>query len=256
MCVRLNSCFLNLASQNFMEKHCPFSPLVVVFLVQCLIGCTVAQTSTNFNTDQSSLLVLKSQITSDPSYVLTNNWTTKTSVCAWTGVTCDPRHNRVTGLAIQNMGLEGSIPPEIGNLSFLVSLNMSGNFFHGDMPKEIGNLQRLKELWLGFNKLTGPIPPTIFNISSLEIISLPNNSLSGNLPVGICSHRLLKSLDLHLNTFYGEIPSSLGQCSQLEHLLLSYNRFLGQVPREIGNLTQLEELDLTNNYLNGMILPL
>ncbi|KAI3470539.1 hypothetical protein Pfo_027202 [Paulownia fortunei] len=187
--------------------------------------------TSNINSDQSSLLALKFHITSDPYNVLTNNWTTKTSFCSWIGVTCDSRHNRVSELDISEMGLVGSIPPEIGNLSFLVHLNMRDNFFYG------------------------PIPPSIFNMSSLEVIVLTNNSLSGNLPVDICRHSLrrLRVLRLSENKFYGEIPSSLDQCSQLQEISLIYNNFTGNVPREIGNMTRLEALLLTSNNFNEEI---
>ncbi|GFQ08781.1 leucine-rich repeat receptor-like serine/threonine-protein kinase bam1 [Phtheirospermum japonicum] len=160
--------------------------------------------------------------------MLTNNWTTKTSVCSWIGVTCN--HYRVTELDISDMGLVGTISPEIGNLSSLVSLNIMGNFFHGY------------------------VPPSIFNMSSLEIISATNNSLSGRLAGDMCSHgvgRVVKVIDLSYNELYGEIPSSLEQCSQLEMIALFMNKFSGRVPREIGNITGLTALFLSFNDLDG-----
>lgn len=182
-----------------MKQDCSFSQLVLVLLFQY----TIAMNFTNLSTDQSSLLILKSHITSDPYNVLTNNWTTKTSVCSWTGVLCGVRHNRVTRLAIQNMGLEGTIPPEIGNLSFLVSLNLNGNLFHGNIPKEIGNLARLKELDLRLNTIDGELPPSLGQCSKLEHLLLSYNSFLGQIPGEIGNLTQLEELDLANNYLNG-----------------------------------------------------
>ncbi|EYU38093.1 hypothetical protein MIMGU_mgv11b021563mg [Erythranthe guttata] len=184
------------------------------------------------NIDQSSLLALKSHITSDPYNSLTNNWTTKTSICSWIGVTCDFRNNKVTELDISDMGLVGTIPPEIGNLSSLVKLNMRYNSFRGH------------------------IPLSLFNMSRLQDISVMYNSLSGSLPDDMCSGRYnmrgrLRVLRLSFNNFNGEIPSSLDQCSQLEFISLHKNNFVGNVPRQIGNMTRLRQLYLCWNNLTG-----
>ena len=72
----------------------------------------------------------------------------------------------MTQLNISSMGLVGTIPPEIGNLSFLVSLDMSINSFHD------------------------PIPPSMFNMPFLEVLNLGINSLSCSLPLDVCRHNL------------------------------------------------------------------
>ena len=61
-------------------------------------------------------------------------------------------------------GLTGSIPPEIGNLTNLIYLNLSGNQFTGSIPSEIGNLTNLNELWLNINQLSGQIPESICDL--------------------------------------------------------------------------------------------
>ncbi|KAL8051597.1 hypothetical protein ABFX02_06G158300 [Erythranthe guttata] len=209
------------------SSFCHFFLLAFLFSVH---NHSITAKTSNIDNDRSSLLTLKSLITSDPYNSLTNNWTTKASVCSWIGVTCDSLHNRVIGLDISNMGLVGTIPPEIENLSSLVTLN------------------------LGYNRFHGPIPSSVFNMSLLETISVASNSLSGNLPVDICSHGSLGRLvvlDLSYNDFDDEMPSSLGQCSQLEVLSLFANRFDGKVPRGIGNITRLQQLYLGVNNFSG-----
>ncbi|KAF8673286.1 hypothetical protein HU200_048842 [Digitaria exilis] len=40
----------------------------------------------------------------------------------------------------------GEIPPELGNLSTLVNLNLGGNDLDGSIPDSLGNLKRFQEL--------------------------------------------------------------------------------------------------------------
>lgn len=110
-----------------MDRYPQFLLLAVVLVVDCLIEY---RSAANIDTDRSSLIALKSAIQSDPLDQVTRNWSGESSsVCSWMGVTCDSREKRVTQLNISHMGLVGTIPPEIGNLSFLVSLDMSENSF-------------------------------------------------------------------------------------------------------------------------------
>ena len=209
-----------------------FSHLLLLALllpVHRLMDCTVTFV-TDTNIDRSSLLALKSHITSDPHNLLTKYWSNETSVCNWIGVTCDPCSNRVTGLNISNMQFVGTIPPEIGNLSSLVSLDMNENSFYGS------------------------IPSSIFNMSCIQVITLTGNALSSKLPIDMCMHSLrnLKTLRISFTKLYGEIPSSLGLCSNLDLLSLYHNNLVGEVPKEIGNLTHLTQLFLGYNRLTGM----
>ncbi|KAK4484210.1 hypothetical protein RD792_011432 [Penstemon davidsonii] len=226
------------------------------------------------STDESSLLALKAQITHDPNNILVKNWTQGSSLCTWIGVTCSRRSPRVTGLNLFNMGLQGTIANEIGNLSFLKHLNISNNSFIGQIPSEIGHLRRLRELRIRYNQLNGQIPLSfgllsnlevldlsgnnligtipwsIFNISSLQGIDLYKNQLSGTLPPSICHHLpKLKFLILSNNQLGGNIPRSLTTCAELNEIYLSDNNFIGNIPMQIGNLSQLQYLSLGENNL-------
>ncbi|XP_059666249.1 probable LRR receptor-like serine/threonine-protein kinase At3g47570 isoform X1 [Cornus florida] len=269
-----------------MEKTCSLLVSVTFMLLvhnyyYSLMAClavSTRRTATNIITDQSALLALKSHITYDPHNMLAKNWTNSTSPCNWIGVRCSTRHHRVTALNLFDMGLRGTIPPHIGNLSFLTLLYIRKNSFHGDIPKEIGHLRRLeaisfysndfagnlpkeisklanlKLLDMQSNWFSGSIPASIFNISSLERIWFTNNNLSGNLPMDICYHLpKLYELLLSNNQFDGQIPFTLYECSELQSLSLSYNKFSGMIPSQIGNSTILKELYLGGNNFKGKI---
>ena len=211
-----------------MERFSPFFIPSLIFFC-CLASYSLA-TTLKMQRDESALLTFKAFITSDPHNILKRNWSTRTSVCSWIGVTCDSHGTRVTRLNISHMELVGSIPLEIGNLDSLASLDLSGNHLHG------------------------PIAASIFNMSVIESIIVYNTNLSGRLPKEICRHnrlQRLKVLDLGWNKLEGNIPLSLAECRQLEIVALPGNNLSGHVPREIGNMTRLKVLDLSLNNLRG-----
>jgi LRR receptor-like serine/threonine-protein kinase FLS2 len=60
-------------------------------------------------------------------------------------------------LNLSYMGLQGTISPHIGNLSFLLSLDLSNNSFFGSLPHEISRPHRLRILQLSSNLLEGRV---------------------------------------------------------------------------------------------------
>ncbi|KAL4363281.1 hypothetical protein GQ457_04G034530 [Hibiscus cannabinus] len=78
--------------------------------------------------------------------------------------------------------LSGTIPKEIGSMSYLFILNLGHNNISGAIPQEIGDLKGLGILDLSYNKLEGLIPQSITGITMLSAIDLSNNRLSGVIP--------------------------------------------------------------------------
>ncbi|KAK9016537.1 hypothetical protein V6N11_079033 [Hibiscus sabdariffa] len=140
-----------------MEKT-GFLPTLMFLLPFSTFRAILSTNSPNIPTDQSTLLAFKSHITHDPHNFLATNWSSSTSVCNWIGVTCGSRHHRVIALNLSSMDLTGTIPSQLGNLSFLASLNIHHNSFHGSLPFELTNLHRLEYLNFGNNSFNGEIP--------------------------------------------------------------------------------------------------
>ena len=66
----------------------------------------------------------------------------------------------------------GVIPPEIGNLINLQSLNFDDNEgLTGELPSEMGNLTNLWELRMRSCSLTGEIPSELGNLTNLDFFS-------------------------------------------------------------------------------------
>jgi len=164
--------------------------------------CSGKSQSANIGADRSALLALTAHINVDPQNLLGTNWTSTASVCDWIGVTCGPTHNRVTALDSSGMGLSGTSPPHLGNLSFLSRLAMSNNNFHGLLPLQLSNLLRLKEIDLTINQLSGEIPEAIGHLSSLRRLALPFNKLSGSFPSSIFNIYSSGKVDLISKFFF------------------------------------------------------
>ncbi|KAA8535542.1 hypothetical protein F0562_030540 [Nyssa sinensis] len=225
--------------------------LLGVLLVQSWLVC-LAFSFSNF-TDQHALLAFKTEIKIDPNNILGSNWNTTTNFCNWVGVSCSRRRQRVRALELGHMGLQGTISPYVGNLSFLVRLNLRNNSFHGPLTHQIGRLGRLKELILADNKMEGIIPPTLFHCRMLQNISLRNNRFSGQIPEELGTLSKVQILYLNRNNFTGTIPSSLANLSTLQVFVLAFNAMSGSIPWTTFNISSLFEIDLTNNGFSGSL---
>jgi len=76
------------------------------------------------------------------------------------------KNGRLTFLWLYDNSLSGEIPENIGDLTFLDTLNLSNNQLSGTIPKSIGRLSHLNLLYLYLNQLSGVIPEFICTISS------------------------------------------------------------------------------------------
>ena len=68
----------------------------------------------------------------------TLNWAANTPITQWEGITIRGVPGRVNQLFLTRRGLTGEIPAELGNLSNLQWLGLSGNQLAGTIPTELG----------------------------------------------------------------------------------------------------------------------
>ncbi len=84
--------------------------------------------------------------TQGENWINNSGWNTSSPICTWYGVTCDSFGN-VTNLVLDQNGLDGAIPPEIGKRVNLQVLDLSWNLsLSGSIPPEIGKLVSLQSL--------------------------------------------------------------------------------------------------------------
>ena len=181
----------------------------------------------------------------------TLNWSDSLAIGSWEGVTSSETPLRVTELNLGNKGLNGTIPPELGQLDRLKKLYLGGNSLTGGMPTELNSLLRIDEFYLNSNRLSGEIPDLSnlgSSLGSTAIIyfRLGNNELTGDIQTVQLPAERMKELDLSNNSLTGDpsifLESIQGSVqygsSGLTNIRLSQNSFDNCIP-----LSFVEELN-------------
>ena len=204
-----------------------------------------AQTSPE--TDKDALLAIFNTTGGD-SWDGSGTWAGRAPIGEWAGVTTE-EDGRVVALNVNLGGAE--IPPEVGHLTGLTTLTLSG--VSGALPPEFGYLENLTGLHLGGSELSGEIPPELGILDSLQSLDLSNNRLCGKLPPELGGLANLTGLNLGGNQLSGRIPPELGSLDSLQVLNLEGNQLTGGIPPELGSLDSLQVLNLEGNQLTGEI---
>ena len=136
------------------------------------------------------------------------NWLGDRPIGEWFGVTTFFK-GRVTKLRLSGNQLTGEIPPELGNLDYLISLDLNVNRLTGTVAPELGKLTYLTSLSLSWNGLTGEIPPELGNLTNLTSLGLSDNRLTGEMPSELGNLEYLNWLILDRNQLTGCVPALL-----------------------------------------------
>ena len=152
--------------------------------------------------------------------------------------------------------LRGALPPSIGNLTSLTSLDVSDNALTGAMPPAVCELVELEIFDVSNNNLTtGPLAN-----GSICVCEHASCDLSGNgngiwwLPesLGAQGSRVTSLTWLAGFGLTRSIPASVSNLISLTALNLSDNDLTGTIP-DVASLTLLARLDLGNNGLQGVL---
>lgn len=260
----------------FLKKKMQLIGLLALLLTASL-PVFVRSLSPPLNDDALGLIVFKADI-QDPQQKLASWSEDDDSPCAWVGVKCNPRSNRVTDLNLDGFSLSGrigrgllklqslhklslaknnltgSISPNIARVDNLRVLDLSGNGLSGAIPEDFfRQCGSLRVISLAKNKFSGKIPDSLRSCSSLASIDLSSNQFSGSLPFGIWSLNGLRSFDFSDNSLEGEIPQGIEALNNLRAINLGKNRFSGKVPDGIGSCLLLRSIDLSDNLLSGSL---
>ncbi|PRQ37438.1 putative protein kinase RLK-Pelle-LRR-XII-1 family [Rosa chinensis] len=224
--------------------------LLVYYCCIASFAIVVAVQTSDVSTDESALLSLKASITIEGQNMIFTDWSTN-NICNWAGVTCGASHRRVEVLDLSYFGLSGTIPAELGNLSFLVDLDFTNNSFQGPLPQELSRLHRLKFLSFGLNNFGGTIPSWFGSLSKLQTLDLYGNQFSGSMPAAIFNLSALQVIDLKNNNLSGTIPHGVGDLPNLQILSLMGNNLNGLVPSTIFNMSTIRVISISSNNLSG-----
>lgn len=245
----------SLPEVEFLEQseYLPPSPEVIA-QTQAQVQSFDCSTVTDISQNHCEALVALYESTNGAGWIDNSNWLVTSTVNDWYGI--DAYSPDVMFLDLGSNNLTGTIPPELGNLTNLNSLELRGNQLTGSIPPELGNLSNLRMfLFLDYNQLTGSIPSELSNLTNLETLSIVGNQLTGPIPPELGSLKNLKHLYLDNNRLSGSIPPELGNMTNLLDLYLGSNQLTGYIPPELGSLSNLWGLSLDDNQLSGSIPP-
>ena len=95
-----------------------------------------------------------------PGWTRRTNWLTEAPVREWHGVLA-LRDGRVSGLRLDDNGLAGSVPPELGDMIGLRELDLTDNGeLAGELPTGLASLNPLRKLLAGGTGLCAPFDVT------------------------------------------------------------------------------------------------
>ncbi|WCJ33963.1 Polygalacturonase inhibitor [Euphorbia peplus] len=256
--------------------------LILCFLISTLLSTFALSEKCNPQ-DKKALLQIKKDF-GNP-YLLAS-WKSEEDCCTWYQVKCDSTSHRIVSLTIFAGELFGKIPPAVGDLPYLQTLE-----FHkltnvtGPIQPTIAKLKSLTFLSLSWLSLTGPIPEFLGTLKKLTFLELSFNSLSGSIPSSLALLPNLDGLYLDRNKLTGSIPTSFGafrgkvpsihlshnQLSDLSRNLLEFdlskvvfsanlgvldlnhNKIYGSLPKELAKLISLQRFNVSYNRLCGRV---
>jgi len=175
-----------------------------------------------------------------------SGWTGKPS-CSWSGISCNLNGN-IIQLALS--GINGSIPDQISQFTFLQHLTLANNQLTGIIPSSLSRLTNLQTLDLSSNQLTGQFPD--LGSLSLQVLAISNNQLSGTIPASIAGLGSLQFLVANNNALSGSIPSFT---DTILEVILSLNSLTGTIPSNFFSSASIARLDLHSNQLSGSLTP-
>ena len=176
-----------------------------------------------------------------------NTWDLNEPIDTWYGVFVD-ENRRVTTLGLSFNNMVGTIPPELGSLIKLQTIDFCTSGLTGNIPSTLGNLTALRFMLLNDNNLTGSIPPQLGNLDSLQTLFLYGNNLTGTIPPELGNLSSLEDLVIHENNLSGAIPPELSDMPNLGALILYNNQLSGCYDSSLYNLcTAPVNVDFSNN---------
>ncbi|KAI4964335.1 hypothetical protein ZWY2020_006657 [Hordeum vulgare] len=205
----------------------------------------------------------------------TRDWPASFARNASVGCSCDGSPEcRITHLNVTGFSNLTGIPPELFNLTELVSLDLSNNNLSGSIPQEVANLSKLQTWRFNNNKLSGLLPNESSRLGSLQSLWMFDNYIEGQLPEFIANLTNLTDLRIYGTKLRGPIPKNFSNLTNLKILMLGdldggnstfdfiadetnvsilslRNCGIGQFPSNPPNLRNLTYLDLRSNNLSG-----
>lgn len=151
--------------------------------------------------------------------------------------------------------LEGSIPPELMELTTLHTLTMAYNALTGPLPTAIEEMTNLKSLLVSHNELSGHLHAVNFP-SSIRRIDMSDNKLTGSIPdsfLTLVPFSAELEVDLSSNLLTGSIPTDLARFTSLNIYLK--DNMITKVGDQLCSMAGWNEGDVGRYGCNGILCP-
>jgi hypothetical protein len=180
-----------------------------------------------------------------------SKWNTSAPLAEWQGVACTGPD--VTAIALNGVGLTGTLPSSLSMLLNLTSIQLTENNIMGTLPESWAALVLLRALIMYSNSLSGTLPAAWSALTQLTVVALYGNQLEGSLPASWSALVSLTELVLYNNLFSGTLPAEWSSMTKMRSMYLFDNHLAGGLPASWAAMTQLQLLLLADNYLTGFL---
>lgn len=183
-------------------------------------------------------------------------WDLDEPMDTWRGLTIEPVDGvmRVTGVVLDQGGLNGQLPEEMGDLSELKKLVIRNSKLNQELPEWLPKrCPKLNFLAFVACGLYGGIPESYYDLTELTRFDLElNPALKGTISDKIGNWVNLQTWQW--SGSFDRIPETITKMKSLIGIQMEHVKFEnGQLPENIGDLTELKDLAFENCNLTGKI---
>jgi Leucine-rich repeat (LRR) protein len=152
----------------------------------------------------------------------------------------------LSGLTHLKMGALEELPAELGALTGLQTIGLSGCTSLEKLPAVLGALTMLQEIDLSDCSSLKELPAELGALKELQKINLSRCKSLKKLPAGIGGLTALREMDLSGCKSLKELPAELGALKELQKINLSRCKSLEKLPDCFSALSELQEIDLSD----------
>ncbi|CUG88601.1 GP46-like surface antigen, putative, partial [Bodo saltans] len=174
--------------------------------------------------------------------------------CNFDGVTCGVS-NDITSIVLSSRGLDGTLPPSLGQLGGLVTLKVDSNFLDGSLPPEFQNWTSLQTIDVSDNNVSGTLPSEYCLWTQLTFFHASRNKLEGSMPASYSAWEKCDQFDVSHNQLTGTLPPVYGSWSVINVFTAGVNGFGGVLPSSYANWSRIGSFNVSMNSLTGTLPP-
>lgn len=208
--------------------------------------------------DRSALIAFYNSTNGDE-WINNTNWCSDKPLNEWYGISTNST-GTVRDIILEYNNLTGTIPPEIGNLTYLRQINVGGNRLTGSIPSEIGKLKHLERAIFNVNELSGRLPVELAECDKLHTFDILGNKITGSIPVEYAEMFNRDNFDFGCvnNTLSGIIDNAILETKLWKYQwgnIISSNNFLPPTYIHAPELSAigLDGDSLKTNYKNDKL---